>query len=196
MPVCCHQGDNASARSLSFLTSPVTIVGVRKMTISVFVVSSSWFRKTAPITGIPPKNGTLRVDLIFSSLISPPMTIDTPFLTMTVVSASEVSTTGIVLLLLVVKLLVTELTSGLIFMVTKPSSWMVGVTYSLTPTSMKLTLSAVVVGPEGGAVVVVVTYGSVDPTRIFASLLLTAVIRGLERMLVFPTVSRASITAV
>src|SRR3989338_5195938 len=115
------------------------------------------------------------------------MTMDTPFLTITVVSASEVSTTGIVLLLLVVRLLVTELTSGLIFMVTKPSSWMVGVTYSFTPTSMKLTLSAVVVGPADGVVVVVVTYGSVDPTRVFASLLLTAVMRGLERILVVPT---------
>ena len=55
---------------------------------------------------------------------------------------------------------------------------------------MKLTLSAVVVGPEDGVVVVVVTYGSVDLTRIFASLLLMAVIRGLERMFVLPTVSK------
>ena len=102
------------------------IVGVRKMTISVFVDSSSWFRKAAPITGISPKRH-FAGGFDLSSLISPADDDRHPVFD----HDGRLGFGGLhngdrCYLLLVVKLPVTELTSGLIFMVTKPSLWMVG----------------------------------------------------------------------
>ena len=53
-----YRGDAASARS-PFLTSPVMIVGVRKMTISVFVRFIALAAEGSALHhGISPKNGT------------------------------------------------------------------------------------------------------------------------------------------
>src|SRR2546426_6833871 len=68
-----------------------------------------------------------------SSFINPAMTRVVPSLTITLVSALEVSMMGILLPAAVMRKRLTELTSGLIFMLTKPSSLMVGLTLSWRP---------------------------------------------------------------
>src|SRR5438309_1766522 len=125
-------------------STPEMIVGVRKKMSSVFALRSSLDRKRAPRKGMSPKTGSFFSAPIFSSFMSPAMTRVVPSLTITVVSALEVSTMGILLPAAVVRERLTELTSGLIFMLTKPSSLMVGSTLSWRPTSMNVTCSAVV----------------------------------------------------
>ena len=73
----------------------------------------------------------------------------------TVVSVKEVSTMGILLPVGVVRVEVTEETSGLTFMVIYPSSFIVGVTDSCIPTSTKVTSSEMVLVVEPVEVVVV-----------------------------------------
>src|SRR3989441_1832947 len=173
---------------------PEMIVGVRKKMSSVLALRSSLDRKRAPRKGMSPKTGSFFSAPIFSSFMSPAMTRVVPSLTITVVSALEVSTMGILLPAAVVRERLTELTSGLIFMLTKPSSLMVGSPLSWRPTSMNVTCSAVV---EALVVWVTaeVTYASRVPTRIFASSFSTTAICGVERIFVLPTDWRSSSTA-
>ena len=136
---------NASSSPVTRV-SPATICGVMKTTSSE--VSLSWSRlrnKAAPISGTRPRYGICLSVSFFSSLRKPPMITVAPSRTMTFVSAVEVSTIGILLLLGVVSVRITLEISGLIFMVTNPSALIFGVTTSWIPTSMNWTSSAVVV---------------------------------------------------
>ena len=79
----------------------------------------------------------------------------------------------------------TELTSGLIFIVTKPSLFIVGTTFIFTPTSINSTVSAVTV-VDSAWLWLCVIYASRDPTIIFASALFNTAMRGRDKILVSP----------
>src|SRR5262245_393306 len=128
------------------MLSPLLIMrGVKKTTNSVFSFCSWTSLKRVPTSGTLAKMGIRLVVRKVSSLINPPMIMVLPLLTITVVSAVVVSTIGISLPSDVSNERTTELTSGLILMIMLLSLLMVGVTYNCTPTSIKVTLSAVVV---------------------------------------------------